>query len=116
MSNYHKRAIEILSTTKDAMNLLFRIAQNNPASIVHAVDGNGVQYSVVMVDRGKETELVRVIKAIREITNDIGMKEAKDMYDSTMPVVFTGSESRAAEAAKLLIEAGAIVDVQKQRK
>lgn len=55
---------------------------------------------------------VSVIKAVRQITG-LGLKEAKEMVDSSPSVVKEGADKAAAdEAAGLLREAGATCEVK----
>lgn len=55
---------------------------------------------------------VSVIKAVRQITS-LGLKEAKEMVDSSPGIVKEGADKAAAEeAATLLREAGATCEVK----
>ena len=55
---------------------------------------------------------INVIKAVREVTS-LGLKEAKDLVESTKPTVKEGvSKDEAANIKKKLEEAGAQVEVK----
>ena len=56
---------------------------------------------------------INVIKAVRELRSDLGLKEAKDLVDGAPKEVLTGVKKDEAEAAKAKLEtAGAKVEVK----
>lgn len=56
---------------------------------------------------------ISVIKAVREINPNLGLKEAKDLVDQApKPVVEGVNKETAEEAKKKLTEAGATVELQ----
>ena len=56
---------------------------------------------------------INVIKAVRELRSDLGLKEAKDLVDGAPKEVLTGVKKEEAEAAKAKLEtAGAKVEVK----
>lgn len=56
---------------------------------------------------------ISVIKAVREINPNLGLKEAKDLVDQApKPVVEGVNKETATEAQKKLTEAGATVELQ----
>lgn len=56
---------------------------------------------------------IAVIKAVREIKPDLGLKEAKDLVDTAPKVVLEAAKKEDAEAAKTkLEEAGATVTLK----
>ncbi|MEI7792564.1 MAG: 50S ribosomal protein L7/L12 [Candidatus Berkelbacteria bacterium] len=56
---------------------------------------------------------IGVIKAVREIKPDLGLKEAKDLVDAAPKEVLKGAKKEEVEAAKAKLEAaGATVEVK----
>lgn len=56
---------------------------------------------------------ISVIKAVREIKPDLGLKEAKDLVDAAPKEVLKGVKKEEVEAAKAKLEAaGATVEVK----
>jgi len=68
-------------------------------------------FDVVLTDAGAQK--IAVIKAVREIKPDLGLKEAKDLVDGAPKEVLKGAKKEDAEAAKAKLEAaGAKVEVK----
>lgn len=68
-------------------------------------------YNVVITAAGGNK--ISVIKAVREILPDIGLKEAKDLVDAAPATLKENMKKEDAEAAKTkLTEAGATVELQ----
>jgi large subunit ribosomal protein L7/L12 len=68
-------------------------------------------FTVVLADAGANK--ISVIKALREIKPDLGLKEAKDMTDQTpAEVLVDAKKEEAEEAKKKLEEAGAKVELK----
>lgn len=68
------------------------------------------EFDVVLVDGGAKK--IQVIKVVRELTG-LGLKEAKDLVESTPKSLKEGvSKEEAANVKKLLEEAGAKVEVK----
>jgi len=68
-------------------------------------------FTVVMTEAGSQK--INVIKALREIKQDIGLKDAKDMTDQVPAEVLTEvKKDQAEEAKKKLEEAGAKVELK----
>jgi large subunit ribosomal protein L7/L12 len=68
------------------------------------------EFEIVLKEVGPEK--IKVIKAIRELTN-LGLKESKDMVESAPTSVKKGATKEEAAAAKAkLTEAGAVVEVK----
>ena len=68
------------------------------------------EFAVVLTAVGEKK--INVIKAVREVTS-LGLKEAKDLVESTKPTVKEGvSKDEAANIKKKLEEAGAQVEVK----
>ena len=56
---------------------------------------------------------INVIKAVRELRADLGLKEAKDLVDGAPKEVLTGVKKEEADAAKAKLEgAGATVEIK----
>lgn len=68
-------------------------------------------FNVILASSGANK--IGVIKAVREINPNLGLKEAKDLVDSAPKPVAEGVNKEAAEEAKKkLTEAGATVELQ----
>ena len=68
-------------------------------------------YDVVLTNAG--TNKIAVIKAVREIKPELGLKEAKDLVDTAPKPVLEAAKKEDAEAAKKkLEEAGAQVELK----
>ena len=91
-----------------------------PAAVMAAVPGAGggeaaveeekTEFDVVLKDVGAKK--IQVIKAVRTLRSDLGLKEAKELVDSAPAKVLEGVAKDAAEEAKTKLEAeGATVDV-----
>lgn len=67
-------------------------------------------FDVVLVSAGDKK--IQVIKAVRELDGSLGLKEAKELVDSTPKPVLSGVNKERAEQAKAkLEEAGATVEL-----
>lgn len=60
------------------------------------------EFDVVMEDVGAQK--IKVIKALREVNPELGLKEAKDVAEADKPVVVKGVTKDAAEAVKAKLE------------
>ena len=70
-----------------------------------------IAFTVVLANSGGNK--IAVIKALREINSALGLKEAKDLAESTPKPVLEGvNKATAEEAKKKLTEAGATVEVK----
>jgi len=68
-------------------------------------------FNVVLATSG--TNKIGVIKALREINQQLGLKEAKDLAEAAPKEVLTGVNKAAAEEArKKLTDAGATVELK----
>ncbi len=68
------------------------------------------EFDLILKDVGANK--INVIKEVRKITN-LGLKEAKDLVESTPATVMTGVSKEAASEAKAALEAaGAAVEVK----
>lgn len=68
------------------------------------------EYQVVLADAGANK--IGVIKALREVDQDLGLKEAKDLAESAPKEVGTYKKEEADEAKKKLEAAGAQVELK----
>ncbi|MCR4308337.1 MAG: 50S ribosomal protein L7/L12, partial [Candidatus Berkelbacteria bacterium] len=66
------------------------------------------EYTVVLSASGEQK--IAVIKAVREIKQDLGLKEAKDLVDAAPKELGVMKKADAEEAKKKLEEAGATVE------
>jgi large subunit ribosomal protein L7/L12 len=68
-------------------------------------------YDVILASSGDKK--IQVIKAVREIKQDLGLKEAKDLVDGAPKELLKGAKKEDAEAAKTKLEAaGATVELK----
>lgn len=68
------------------------------------------EFDVVLKDVGAKK--IQVIKAVRGLRSDLGLKEAKELVDGAPAKVLEGVAKEAAADAKTKLEAeGAVVDV-----
>jgi len=68
-------------------------------------------FDVVLASAGAQK--IAVIKAVREIKPDLGLKEAKDLVDAAPKELLKGAKKEDAEAAKAKLEAaGATVELK----
>jgi len=68
------------------------------------------EYNVVLTAAGEQK--IAVIKAVREIKQELGLKEAKDLVDAAPKELGTMKKEDAEEAKKKLEEAGATVELK----
>ncbi len=68
-------------------------------------------FTVVLADSGSQK--IAVIKALREINQELGLKEAKDIADSPPKEILKDApKEQAEEAKKKLVDAGAKVELK----
>jgi large subunit ribosomal protein L7/L12 len=69
------------------------------------------EFTVVLLDGGDKK--INVIKEVRGVRSDLGLKEAKDLVEGApQNVVENVSKQNAEEVAKKLTEAGATVQIK----
>ncbi|OYX54877.1 MAG: 50S ribosomal protein L7/L12 [Brevundimonas subvibrioides] len=69
------------------------------------------EFTVMLLDGGDKK--INVIKEVRGVRSDLGLKEAKDLVEGApLPVVENVSKQVADEVAKKLSEAGAKVQIK----
>ena len=82
-----------------------------PAENVEAAPEGQTTFNVVLTGPG--VNKISVIKVVREINQTLGLKEAKDLVESTPKEVITGVNKADAEEAKKKLEAaGATVELK----
>lgn len=86
-------------------------AGNAPASVPAEAAEEKTEFNVVLTDGGANK--INVIKAVREINQNLGLVEAKTLVDSVPKPVLEGAKKEDAEKAKKkLEEAGAKVELK----
>jgi large subunit ribosomal protein L7/L12 len=78
------------------------VAAAAPAAAAEAAEEQ-TEFSVVLEALADESKKIAVLKVVRAITG-LGLKEAKDLVESTPKDVLTGVPKAAAEDAKKQIE------------
>ena len=107
-----------LSELVDALEDKFGVVAAAPmaAAPAAAADGGAAQeekseYDVVVTNAGDKK--INVIKAVREINQNLGLKDAKDLVDAPPATILEAAPAeKAEEAKKTLEEAGATVELQ----
>jgi len=84
-------------------------AAGAPAAEAEATEEKA-EYQVMLTDTGANK--IGVIKALREINQDLGLKEAKDLTEQTPKEIGTFKKDIAEEAKKKLEAAGAQVELK----
>jgi large subunit ribosomal protein L7/L12 len=85
-------------------------AAGGPAAPVEAAEEQ-TEFTVVLTDGGDKK--INVIKEVRGVRPDLGLKEAKDLVEGApQNVVENVSKQQADEVAKKLTEAGAKVTIK----
>ena len=68
------------------------------------------EFDLILKDVGAKK--IQVIKAVRTVRSDLGLKEAKDLVDSAPAKVLEGASKEAVEDGKAKLEAeGATVEI-----
>ncbi|MFQ5614148.1 MAG: 50S ribosomal protein L7/L12 [Anaerolineae bacterium] len=69
------------------------------------------EFDVMLKEIGAKK--IQVIKAVRALRSDLGLKEAKDLVDSAPAVILEGVSKEAANEGKEKLEAeGAVVEIK----
>lgn len=85
------------------------VAAAGPAAAAEPAEEK-TEFDIILKAAGANK--INVIKAVRTLTS-LGLKEAKDLVDGAPGAVKTGvSKQEAEDAKKLLVEAGAEVEVK----
>ena len=97
----------------------FGVSAAAPVAVAGAAPAGGeaaeekeekAEYQVVLADAGANK--IGVIKALREVNQDLGLKEAKDLAEAAPKEVGTFKKEVAEEAKKKLEAAGAQVELK----
>ena len=87
------------------------VAAAGGAGAAAAVEEEKTEFDVILVDAGAQK--INVIKEVRGVRSDLGLKEAKDLVEGApQNVVENVSKQAADEVAKKLTEAGAKVQIK----
>ena len=82
-----------------------------PVAMAMPAGEEQTEFTVVLTDGGDKK--INVIKEVRGVRSDLGLKEAKDLVEGApQNVVETVSKQQAEEIAKKLTEAGAKVQIK----
>lgn len=82
-----------------------------PAPQAEPGAGEQTTFNVILTSAGANK--ISVIKAVREINQSLGLKEAKDLVEAAPKEILTGvNKSTAEEAKKKLEAAGATVELK----
>lgn len=86
------------------------VAAAGPAAVVEAAEEQ-TEFTVVLTAGGDKK--INVIKEVRGVRPDLGLKEAKDLVEGApQNVVENVSKAQAEEVAKKLTEAGATIQIK----
>lgn len=110
-----------LSELVHALEDKFGVSAAAPVAVAAAVPGAAAaaaapaeektEFDVILTNAGANK--IAVIKAVREINQSLGLKEAKDLVEAAPKAVLEGAKKEDAEAAKAkLTEAGATVELK----
>ena len=82
-----------------------------PTPAAEAPSSEQTTFNVILAESGPNR--ISVIKAVKELVPDLGLKEAKDLVESAPKQVLSGvNKEKAEEAKKKLEEAGAKVELK----
>jgi large subunit ribosomal protein L7/L12 len=114
-----KLSVLELSELVSALEDKFGVSAAAPMAMVAAPGANGEtaaveeksEFDVILKDAGGNK--IAVIKAVRELNQQLGLKEAKDLVESAPKTLLEAAKKEEAEAAKKkLEEAGAQVELK----
>ena len=87
------------------------VAVAGAAAPAAAAEEEKTEFDVVLKDVGSEK--IKVIKVVREVVAGLGLKEAKELVDSTPKTLKEGASKEAAEEIKKkFAEVGATVEIK----
>jgi large subunit ribosomal protein L7/L12 len=102
--------VDLIGKFEDKFGVTAAVAAAAPVAAAAAPVEEQTEFDVVLTSFGENK--VAVIKAVRGITG-LGLKEAKDAVEGVPTVLKEGaSKSEAEDMKKLLLEAGAAVDIK----
>ena len=109
-------ALELAELVKE-MEEVFGVSAAAPVAAAPAAAGEAAvveekdSFDVVITEAGGTK--IQVIKVVRELDSNLGLKEAKDLVDAAPKAVLSGVNKEKAEEAKTKLEgAGATVEVK----
>ena len=113
-----KLSVLELSELVHALEDKFGVSAAAPVAVAAAAPGAAAapaeektEFDVILAAAGANK--IAVIKAVREINQSLGLKEAKDLVEAAPKAVLEGAKKEDAEAAKAkLTEAGATVELK----
>lgn len=114
-----KLSVLELSELVHALEDKFGVSAAAPVAVAAAAPGAAAaapaeektEFDVILAAAGANK--IAVIKAVREINQTLGLKEAKDLVEAAPKAVLEGAKKEDAEAAKTkLTEAGATVELK----
>lgn len=114
-----KLSVLELSELVHALEDKFGVSAAAPVAVATAPAGAApaeaaeekTEFDVVLTNAGANK--IAVIKAVREINQSLGLKEAKDLVEAAPKTLLEGAKKEDAEAAKAkLTEAGAQVELK----
>ena len=89
----------------------FDVEAAAPVAAVAAAEEEKDEFDVVIESAGDKK--IQVIKVVRELDSNLGLKEAKELVESAPKAIFEGVNKETAEAAKEKLEAaGATVTLK----
>ena len=79
------------------------VAAAGGAAAGGAADAGQDEFTVILEDAGSQK--IAVIKEVRNLNSSLGLKEAKDLVDSTPATLLEKAKKETAEKAKAALEA-----------
>lgn len=105
------KALEEKFGVSAAAPMMMATAVGGATSAAAEAEEEKTSFTVVLASAGDQK--INVIKAVREVRNDLGLKEAKDLVDGAPKNVLDNAPKADAEAAKAKLEAaGATVEMK----
>ena len=105
------KALEEKFGVTAAVPMAAATAGSAPAAGAEEAASEQTTFNVVLADSG--TNKISVIKVLREINPQLGLKEAKDIADAPPKEILTGVNKETAQEAKTKLEtAGAKVELK----
>ena len=110
--------LELMDTIRQELEenpALEEVSETAAESLTTEKEGSPAEeksaYTVVLADGGAQK--IQVIKAVRELNPNLGLKEAKEVVDSAPKEVLTDVDKESADKAKEKLEAaGAKVELK----
>ena len=96
-----------LLETKWGVSAAAPVAMAMPSAAAAPAAAEQTDFTVVLVAAGDKK--IEVIKAVREVRSDLGLKEAKELVDGAPQTIKAGVKKEDADAMKAKFEAAGIV-------